>query len=466
MVLASNKKEKLPKASTYIEADFSQRIIADYQEKMNSNEQQKFIMETEIDNKKHLVLYNPISTNKDWFIVTTIPMSFINSAAVLIRNKILVIGSVCLGIAIIISMLISISISNPLNRLVQSMRQAKKGDLTHLVGDSGKDEISEVIHNFTDMITNFKTLIQQVGQSVANVLSSASQLATSSQQSLNTSEQISITLQEVAKGASDQAMEVSKSVDYMDNLSKGISKVIDDLGDVTHIITDTNSLSNQAKKNVGILNNKADETNSSTEEIITDINSLSNDMKEITKIVKLIVGIAEQTNLLSLNAAIEAARAGEAGRGFAVVAEEVKKLAEQSKDASIMIDSIIKSINIKTQDTVSKANLTSKILKEQMLAVTETENSFNTISGSMSNLSSHMSDMQKSVEVMLGLKENVVSSMENISSVSEEAAATSQEVSASTEEQIASAEILTNLSTDLNAMAKELETAISIFKVE
>ena len=74
-------------------------------------------------------------------------------------------------------------------------------------------------------------------------------------------------------------------------------------------------------------------------------------MKEIRKIVKLIVAIAEQTNLLSLNATIEAARAGEAGRGFAVVADEVKKLADQSKEASIMINNIINKINNKTENT-------------------------------------------------------------------------------------------------------------------
>jgi methyl-accepting chemotaxis protein len=152
--------------------------------------------------------------------------------------------------------------------------------------------------------------------------------------------------------------------------------------------------------------------------------------------------------------------------GLRKLEDELEQLkGEKRKEASIMINNIINTINNKTEHAVSEANNSSEIINEQMLAVEQTDSAFNTISGSMKEITSHMKEMENSVANMLTLKEKTLSSMENISAVSEEAAATSEEVSASTEEQMASAEVLTNLSKEMNQMAKELENAVSLFKI-
>jgi len=238
------------------------------------------------------------------------------------------------------------------------------------------------------------------------------------------------------------------------------------MSNVTEVVSNTRSLSEHAIVAVQSLNDKAVETNEVSEKIVNDIHGLNTDMKEIKKIVKMIVSIADQTNLLSLNAAIEAARAGEAGRGFAVVADEVKKLADQSKDASIMINDIINKIQEKTELTVGAANNASTIVKQQMDAVVETDTTFKTILDAMEGISKQMEHMAISAKDMIVSKENTLSSIDNISAVSQEAAATAEEVSASTEEQMAGSEELASFAKDLKEMAQELTSSISSFNTK
>ena len=109
------------------------------------------------------------------------------------------------------------------------------------------------------------------------------------------------------------------------------------------------------------------------------------------KVIEFINNIAQQTNLLGLNAAIEAARAGEQGRGFAVVAEEVRKMAEQSREATEKIQATLSEMN-KAVMEISKSIETTGAISEEQAASTQE------ITANLSRVTKSAEDLNKFME--------------------------------------------------------------------
>lgn len=418
-----------------------------------------------LNGSKSLVTYTKLG-DKDWYLASVVPYSYLNKEANSLRLKTIVIGIICFLIAILLCIIIARSVSTPLDKLIAAMKRAKDGDLTAAIEDNENDEISEVCHNFNDMITNINHLVSSVRSSSQSVLTAAEKIATASDATYTSSEQVALTIEQIAKGSTDQAEEINESVSHMDKLSEGIVYVEEDVAKVTSITHDISGLSETATKTITALNLKSSQVSDTTTKVSANINDLSASMKEIQKILKIMTSISEQTNLLSLNATIEAARAGEAGKGFAVVANEVRKLADQSKEFTGSINSIITTIEQKTNDTVQEVVKSNAVVSEQISAVKDTEELFGSVFAAMDEVLKNIERTEKSVGNIMKSKEKVMESMENISAVAEESAATTEEISASTQEQMASAEDLANHAKTLNDLSTELRSQISKFKTE
>lgn len=423
-------------------------------------------LELNINGQASLVTYSKIDSDADWSIVSIVPYSYLNSASESIKIRTIIIGIICLIIALMLCIIISGSVSTPLKRLVATMKKAKDGDLTSQIHDNENDEISEVCHNYNNMLSNINILVSQVRSTSQSVLGASNKIYTASEAAHSAAEQVAVTVEQIAKGATEQATEINDSVGNMNKLSEGITYVGDDVSQVMSIANKISSLNEEASKTITALNTKSDQVSNTTNKVSENITDLSSNMKEIQKILKIMTGISEQTNLLSLNAAIEAARAGESGRGFAVVANEVKKLAQQSKEFTSSINSIISSIEKKTNDTVEEVMNSNVVVSEQISAVKDTEKLFQMVFTAMGDVISNIERTEKSVENIMKSKEKVLESMENISAVAEESAATTEEISASTEEQIASAEDLSNHAKVLSNLSQDLNSELNKFKTE
>ena len=171
-----------------------------------------------------LISYAPLS-NSDWYVVGYIPYSYLNSESNTLRNNTLIIGLISFLLAMLVALIISRSISNPLEKLVSLMNKAKEGNLDLHITDNSKDEIGEVISAFNDMVGKINILVGDVKILAENVSNNTKVIAEVSEHSYASSEEIAATMSEVAKGASDQAISVNEGMDCMNSLSNGINMV-------------------------------------------------------------------------------------------------------------------------------------------------------------------------------------------------------------------------------------------------
>jgi methyl-accepting chemotaxis protein len=270
---------------------------------------------------------------------------------------------------------------------------------------------------------------------------------------------------EIAKGASDQAADAQNGVQLVDKLSEQIDFVSQSYGSVMDEADNIHKLNDIGLNSVIILRQKSAESFNSTEKIFSVVQNLTDTTKDIGKFVQSIEDIAEQTNMLALNAAIEAARAGEAGKGFAVVAEEVRQLADQSRQSTEEIIHLMENISEESHMAIKAMEMMRNASEEQNTAVDSTNKAFDDIANGISTIVEKIKAVNDAVIVMQRDKDNVISAIENISSVSEETAASSQEVAATTEQQLKEIDEMKVAAAQLDELVQELDKKLKKFKI-
>jgi len=381
-------------------------------------------------------------------------------------RTIIILGIIALILGGIIAYFISLSISNPVSKLVSQVKKVSKGDLTvEFINVKSRDEIGILVDNFYVMVGNLKKIITDVSINAELVATTAEELYSNAEQTNGAALQIANSVQAVAEGSNKQldSTSYSKNVvtdisDKMENILGSIKSVTDKSIEASSKASNGNNIVLQAVSHMNVINNKVRNSSSL-------LNKLGVKSKEIEKIILLINSIAEQTNLLALNAAIEAARAGEHGRGFTVVASEVRKLAEQSKLASNNIANLISEIKNDTDAAIYSMNDGINAVNQGMELISNTGNTFKVILNAVDEVSVNAKQVMSDANHINTFTSKMVVSIENIADISEQSAANTQNVAATVEEQTASMNEISSAANKLSDMSLELQKSISIFKI-
>ncbi|GAB7389194.1 methyl-accepting chemotaxis protein [Bacillaceae bacterium] len=370
------------------------------------------------------------------------------------------------GLAVAIGIGMTRMITRPIQRVALAANDIAAGDLTGAdLEVKNRDEIKDLAEAFNGMKNNLRELIRQVSVSAEQVAASSEELTASAEQTSKATEQIAATMEEVASGTEQQVQSVENISAVITQMSAGVKQMAANAQSVSAAAVGTAGQASQGSEAIQSVIGQMDSIHARVEALAQEVRGLGERSQEIGKIVDVITGIAEQTNLLALNAAIEAARAGEHGRGFAVVANEVRKLAEQSKESAEQIAQLIAFIQKETNNAVETMTQVSQEVEQGMGVVHSTGETFAAIRQSVEEVAKQIEEVTAAVEQMSSGAEQVVEAVEQIAKIAEETSSGTQNVSASTQEQLASMEEISSSAASLAKAAEELQAQVQRFKV-
>ena len=376
-----------------------------------------------------------------------------NSYASNSRMMVIGIAVVMEVILILVLTMITVSVVKPLKRSLTHINEMAQGDFSKEFEQNllkRKDDFGQLADSLEKMRAEMNELIGEVKSEALEITGMVQEIDTSLQALDDQIENVSATTEELAAGMEETAA----SSEEMNAMSHEIESAAKSIAERSQDgATEADSIRDRAVKIKKDTDANDRRTRSIHEEINVSLTKALDDIKvvdQINVLAKSIMDITGQTNLLALNASIEAARAGEAGKGFAVVADNIRVLAEQSKDAVSHIQEVTENVTAAVDNLAKDAErlleFVGNDVVESLGGFAEMANSYNS---DAANVDSLVTDFSASSEQLLASINGVMDAISDVSKTATEGATGTTDI----------AEKVGNVVQEAEAIKQKAETA-------
>jgi len=399
---------------------------------------------------------------------------FVGGYSALSQNKVAnakVISDLMLLITVLFGIfgiiMVRVQVIRPIERLSKEMEDISsgEGDLTSMIKIVRQDELGELIMHFNSFLVSIREIVSKISTS-SDVLSNSMQgISGTSYELSKSTEMIANAVMEVSNGSVEQT-------EMIGSLNTLVEQMNEDVGKVLHKAENLLQGSASSKASAGEGNQLLELQARGLTEVVSSLADANGAVKRlegyshnIKGILGIIDNISGQTNLLALNAAIEAARVGESGRGFAVVAGEIRKLAEETGQATIQISEIIGNITGQTVMVSDNMTLMAERIDSQSQSMDVVMNKLSEI---VQKAETTHADAKEIKAINLTVKNNfgtITNSASKISEVVTNNSNNTQNVAAAVQEQTASFEEVSANMNALNDLSSELKLVVGRFKI-